>query len=94
MGIRSDELDSRSGSGGRKGTYRWVVAISSSKEEMEVEEDLRKRSIMDERTSGECTEPCKCEILVQIVHRPRLVQEYTKEFLDMTEKCKSKPAER
>ncbi|KAG5394128.1 hypothetical protein IGI04_024091 [Brassica rapa subsp. trilocularis] len=92
--IQGKLLDSRSGSGGRKGTYRWVVAISSFKEEMEVEEDLRKRSIMDERTSGECTEPCKCEILVQIVHRPRLVQEYTKEFLDMTEKCKSKPAER
>ena len=70
-----------------------VVAISSSKEEVEVEEDLRKRLIMDERTSGECTEPCKCEILVQIVHKPRLVQEYTKEFLDMAEKCKSKPAE-
>ncbi|CAN7120011.1 unnamed protein product, partial [Brassica rapa subsp. narinosa] len=35
-----------------------VVAISSSKEEVEVEEDLRKRLIMDERTSGECTEPC------------------------------------
>lgn len=48
---------------------------------------------MDERTSGGCTEPCKCEILVEIVCRPRLVQEYTKEFLDMAEKCKSKPVE-
>ncbi|WZZ42050.1 hypothetical protein YC2023_038309 [Brassica napus] len=28
-----------------------------------------------------------------ITVRPRLVQEYTKEFLDMAEKCKSKPAE-
>ncbi|KAF2583499.1 hypothetical protein F2Q68_00003863 [Brassica cretica] len=48
---------------------------------------------MDERTSGGCTEPRKCEILVKIVHKPRLVRKYTKEFLDMAEKCKSKPAE-
>ena len=61
--------------------------------EVEVEEDLRKTLIVDERTSGGCTEPCKCEILVEIVCKPRLVQEYTKEFLDMAEKCKSKPAE-
>ncbi|KAF3507765.1 hypothetical protein F2Q69_00004693 [Brassica cretica] len=48
---------------------------------------------MDERTSGGCTKLCKCEILVQIVHKPRLVREYTKEFLDMVEKCKSKSVE-
>ncbi|KAF2542877.1 hypothetical protein F2Q68_00029236 [Brassica cretica] len=93
MGIRSGEPDGRSSEGGRASTYRQVVTISSSKEEVEVEEDLRKTSIMDERTSGGCTEPCKCEILVQIVHKPHLVREYTKEFLDMAEKCKSKPPE-
>ncbi|KAF3590442.1 hypothetical protein DY000_02020635 [Brassica cretica] len=93
MGIRSGEPDGRSGNEGRKGTYRRFVAISSSKEEVDVEDDMWKTSIMDERTSGGCTELCKCETLVHIVHKPRPVQEYTKEFLDMAEKCKSKLAE-
>ncbi|KAF2584241.1 hypothetical protein F2Q70_00034305 [Brassica cretica] len=35
---------------------------------------MRKTSIMDERTSGGCTEPCKCEILVQIGHKPHLAR--------------------
>ena len=39
MGICLGELDARSGNGGRTDTYPSVVAISSSEEEVEVEED-------------------------------------------------------
>ncbi|KAF3564099.1 hypothetical protein DY000_02015718 [Brassica cretica] len=39
------------------------------------------------------TETCDCDVLVQMVQKPRKVRDYLEEFLDTAKRCQPKPAE-
>ncbi|KAL0862783.1 hypothetical protein Bca101_041901 [Brassica carinata] len=38
-------------------------------------------------------EPCGCDVLVQMVQKPRTVRDYLEEFLETARRCQPKPAE-
>ncbi|KAL0696331.1 hypothetical protein Bca4012_063511 [Brassica carinata] len=38
-------------------------------------------------------EPCGCDVLVQMVQKPRTVRDYLQEFLETARRCQPKPAE-
>ncbi|KAF3523118.1 hypothetical protein F2Q69_00050431 [Brassica cretica] len=53
---------------------------------------LQKSSTPKESTAEESLEPCGCDVLVQMVQKPRTVKDYLEDFLDTAKTCKTKPA--
>ncbi|CAN6839493.1 unnamed protein product [Brassica oleracea] len=53
---------------------------------------LQKSSTPKESTAEESLEPCGCDVLVQMVQKPRTVKDYLEEFMDTAKTCKTKPA--
>ncbi|KAL0715974.1 hypothetical protein Bca4012_065296 [Brassica carinata] len=45
------------------------------------------------RPSKPPVEPCGCDVLIQMVQKPRTVRDYLEEFLETARRCQPKPAE-